>query len=121
MTIKQFGVEYKASPKDEFQDLSVSFNKTVNSIRDLIVEVSIPSEIVLSNETKINSMFENLEQSLSSVSEAIFKVSKGTVTQAESNQNSAERMSDLPNDLDEVSTNLAKLDNLATLSQELGN
>ncbi|NMM65978.1 methyl-accepting chemotaxis protein [Clostridium sp. P21] len=109
-----------ASTKDEFKDLSESFNLMMKNILELINNVAKSSETVLDTSTSLANMSEEVTASITEVSKAIEEVSLGATEQAQNAQKGASEMDDLSNKLDKISTNSDEIDKISKDTKDLG-
>lgn len=94
--------------KDEFMDLSNSFNEMIRNISRLMENVTKSSKTVLETSSNLASMSQEVTASISEVSKAIEDVSQGATTQSQNVQNGVLEMNDLSNRLDKISKNSSK-------------
>lgn len=106
--------------KDEFMDLSNSFNEMIRNISRLMENVTKSSKTVLETSSNLASMSQEVTASISEVSKAIEDVSQGATTQSQNVQNGVLEMNDLSNRLDKISKNSYEMDKLSEKTKELG-
>ncbi|MFT8341306.1 MAG: methyl-accepting chemotaxis protein [Clostridium beijerinckii] len=106
--------------KDEFMDLSNSFNEMIRNISRLMENVTKSSKTVLETSSNLASMSQEVTASISEVSKAIEDVSQGATTQSQNVQNGVLEMNDLSNRLDKISKNSYEMDKLSKKTKELG-
>jgi len=113
-------VSMKASTKDEFEDLSISFNSMLQNISALMNSVTMSSKTVLETSTNLASMSEEVTASINEVASAIGDVSIGATEQAQNAQNGATQMEDLSNRLDKISVTSNEMDKISSNTMDLG-
>ncbi|AYD41175.1 methyl-accepting chemotaxis protein [Clostridium fermenticellae] len=113
-------VSIAASTKDEFKDLSESFNTMLKNVSDLMNNVTKSSETVLQTSLSLANMSGEVTSSVTEVSKAIEEVSMGATKQAENAQTGAAEMNSLSNKLDEISNNSNEIDKISRDTKELG-
>ncbi|AYD40761.1 methyl-accepting chemotaxis protein [Clostridium fermenticellae] len=113
-------VSVTASTKDEFKDLSESFNTMLKNVSDLMNNVTKSSETVLQTSLSLANMSGEVTSSVTEVSKAIEEVSMGATKQAENAQTGAAEMNSLSNKLDEISNNSNEIDKISRDTKELG-
>ncbi|APC42748.1 methyl-accepting chemotaxis protein [Clostridium estertheticum] len=113
-------VSIKASTKDEFEDLAISFNSMMKNISGIMNNVTNSSKTVAETSTTLASMSEEVTVSIGEVSSAIEQVSIGATQQAQSAQDGALEMEDLSNRLDKISNNSNEMDKISTGTKDLG-
>ncbi|MCB2309291.1 methyl-accepting chemotaxis protein [Clostridium estertheticum] len=113
-------VSIKASTKDEFEDLAISFNSMMKNISGIMNNVTNSSKTVAETSTTLASMSEEVTVSIGEVSSAIEQVSIGATQQAQSAQDGALEMDDLSNRLDKISNNSNEMDKISTGTKDLG-
>ncbi|MBU3174434.1 methyl-accepting chemotaxis protein [Clostridium estertheticum] len=113
-------VSIKASTKDEFEDLAISFNSMMKNISGIMNNVTNSSKTVAETSTTLASMSEEVTVSIGEVSSAIEQVSIGATQQAQNAQDGALEMEDLSNRLDKISNNSNEMDKISTGTKDLG-
>ncbi|MBX4271870.1 methyl-accepting chemotaxis protein [Clostridium estertheticum] len=113
-------VSIKASTKDEFEDLAISFNSMMKNISGIMENVTNSSKTVAETSTTLASMSEEVTASIGEVSSAIEQVSIGATQQAQNAQDGALEMDDLSNRLDKISNNSNEMDKISTGTKDLG-
>ncbi|MBZ9625235.1 methyl-accepting chemotaxis protein [Clostridium sp. FP2] len=113
-------VSIKASTKDEFNDLAISFNLMIKNISDLMHSVTNSSKTVLLTSTSLTNMSEGVTASISEVASAIEEVSVGATHQAQNAQNGASQIEDLSNRIDKISVNSNEMDKISSNTKDLG-
>ncbi|MBW9173733.1 methyl-accepting chemotaxis protein [Clostridium estertheticum] len=113
-------VSIKASTKDEFEDLAISFNSMMKNISGIMNNVTNSSKTVAETSTTLASMSEEVTVSIGEVSSAIEQVSIGATQQAQNAQDGALAMDDLSNRLDKISNNSNEMDKISTGTKDLG-
>ncbi|MBU3157700.1 methyl-accepting chemotaxis protein [Clostridium estertheticum] len=113
-------VSIKASTKDEFEDLAISFNSMIKNISRIMNNVTNSSKKVAETSTTLASMSEEVTVSIGEVSSAIEQVSIGATQQAQNAQDGALAMDDLSNRLDKISNNSNEMDKISTGTKDLG-
>ena len=109
----------KASTKDEFGDLALSFNSMMKNISALMDSVTNSSKTVLETSTNLASMSQEVTASISEVARAIEEVSSGATEQAQNAQDGATSMEDLANRLDKISNNSNEMDKISSDTKAL--
>ncbi|NNU78693.1 methyl-accepting chemotaxis protein [Clostridium estertheticum] len=113
-------VSIKASTKDEFEDLAISFNSMMKNISGIMNNVTNSSKTVAETSTTLASLSEEVTVSIGEVSSAIEQVSIGATQQAQNAQDGALAMDDLSNRLDKISNNSNEMDKISTGTKDLG-
>ncbi|MDS0527560.1 methyl-accepting chemotaxis protein [Clostridium sp. SHJSY1] len=113
-------VSIKATTKDEFKDLSESFNHMIENISKLMKNVTDSSKEVLETSSNLASMSEEVTASVEEVSKAIEEVSAGATNQAQSTQTGADEMNELSMKLDKMTFSSNEVDKLSMNTKELG-
>jgi methyl-accepting chemotaxis protein len=113
-------VSIKASTKDEFKDLAISFNSMLQNISELMNSVTLSSKTVLETSTNLASMSEEVTASINQVASAIGDVSIGATEQAQNAQNGATQMEDLSSRLDKISVNSNEMNKISSDTKDLG-
>jgi len=113
-------VSVKASTKDEFEDLAISFNLMIKNISKLMNSVTKSSNTVLETSTSLASMSEEISASINEVAKAIEEVSAGATEQVQNAQKGASEMEDLSKRLDQVSVNSNEMNKISSDTKELG-
>jgi methyl-accepting chemotaxis protein len=112
-------VSLNASTKDEFKDLSISFNSMIKNISELMTSVTTSSKTVLETSTSLASMSEEITASIGEVSKAIEEVSAGATDQVQNAQKGASEMEDLSSRLDNISANSKEMDKVSADTKKL--
>jgi methyl-accepting chemotaxis protein len=112
-------VSLNASTKDEFKDLSISFNSMIKNISELMTSVTTSSKTVLETSTSLASMSEEITASIGEVSKAIEEVSAGATDQVQNAQKGASDMEDLSSRLDNISANSKEMDKVSADTKKL--
>lgn len=107
------------STKDEFMDLSYSFNEMVGNMAELMKNVTKSSKTVLETSSNLASMSEEVTASIGEVAKAIQEVSEGATNQSQNAQNGVSEMNGLSYKLDEISANSNEMDKLSISAKEL--
>lgn len=108
------------STKDEFMELSQSFNAMISNISKLIENVTASSKIVLETSSNLANMSEEVTASIEEVSKSIEDVSHGAVNQSQNAQHGVLEMNELSGKLDEINENSHEMDKLSANTKELG-
>jgi methyl-accepting chemotaxis protein len=108
-----------ATTKDEFLDLSNSFNLMMNNISELMKSVNISSDTVLETSTNLASMSEEITASINEVTKAINEVSIGATEQVQNTQKGSDEMDSLSKQLGEISANSKQIDKISDNTKEL--
>lgn len=113
-------VSIKASTKDEFRDLTNSFNSMIKNISELMKSVTNSSSTVLETSTSLASMSEEITASINEVAKAIEDVSVGATDQVQNAQQGAAEMDHLAHRLDKINDNSYEMDKISNNTKELG-
>lgn len=106
---------------DEIGELQKCFNKMITKISYLINAINNTSIKLVDASGNINSMSEEINASAFQVSTAIDTVAQGAVNQAESAQNSVNKMNEFSNKIELVNINIADISDFASKANELSN
>ncbi|WP_026884732.1 methyl-accepting chemotaxis protein [Clostridium akagii] len=113
-------VDISVSTKDEFKDLSISFNSMMKNISNLMNSVTKSSNTVLDTSTSLASMSEEVTASISEVAKAIEDVANGATEQAQNAQKGVSSMENLSSKLDKISINSNEMDEISNDTKDLG-
>lgn len=108
------------STKDEFMELSQSFNDMISNISKLIENVTASSKTVLETSSNLANMSEEVTASIEEVAKSIEDVSHGAVNQSHNAQHGVLEMNKLSGKLDEINENSHEMDQLSANTKELG-
>lgn len=112
-------VKVKATTRDEFNSLAVSFNSMMENIVVLMNNATKSSRTVLETSTSLAAMSEEISASVSEVAKAIEDVSAGATEQVQNAQNGATQMDELSKQIDEISSNSIEMDKISSGTKDL--
>lgn len=113
-------VSIKASTKDEFMDLTYSFNTMMLKLSELMNSITKSSREVLETSSNLASMSEEVTASIGEVAKAIEEVSEDATNQSENAQSGVSEMNQLSGRLDKINVDSNEMDKLSTNTKELG-
>ncbi|WP_139068454.1 methyl-accepting chemotaxis protein [Clostridium beijerinckii] len=113
-------VSIKASTKDEFMDLTYSFNTMMVKLSELMNSITKSSREVLETSSNLASMSEEVTASIGEVAKAIEEVSKDASNQSQNAQSGVLEMNQLSSRLDKINVDSNEMDILSTNTKELG-
>lgn len=87
---------------DEIGQLASNFNKFIKTIRDMVVEISVSSENVESVCSSLESITSEVATSSESLSTITSEIAEGATEQATDVMGTAENLSDLGDEIDEI-------------------
>ena len=113
-------ITIKASTKDEFKDLAISFNSMMKNISGIMHSVKDSSDTVSKTSTTLASMSQEVTASICEVSNAMEQVSVGATAQAQNAQDGVRSMNDLSTKLDIININSNEMGDISNDTKELG-
>lgn len=105
--------------KDEMGLLAKDFNRMIDNISGMLINVEKSSKIVLETASNLTAMTEETTASVSEVSRAIDEISHGAVEQASSTHEAASGMEELAGGLDQISNSAAEIDSISESTKNL--
>lgn len=99
-------VRSEVRSKDEIGKLSISFNKMLSNIQDLLKESNNNIEALTTSSNEMSVFVEEVAKSSAEINNSIEEIAKGATSQAESTGEAVNSMNDLSVKIDEASQNI---------------
>ncbi|WMJ79918.1 methyl-accepting chemotaxis protein [Clostridium sp. MB40-C1] len=88
--------------KDEFGQLSISFNEMVNKIRSLVEKINESVDLVSSTAATLVETSENTSLSIEEVARTVQQISQGTVKESENLESNVNKLNNLGNEIENL-------------------